>query len=165
MCVTSSGTLALNGMSFSSNAGYSTSDKALIEVNGGYLTVSGKNTFTSIKREFGNGGVFEFSSLTDSMSLSSIEFVNCKSTNGNGGALYAEASSHHELALTSMAFTSCSSGGYGGAIYVAATDSGSISNVIVKFLTFTTCSDQRSTDGMKGNGIFILGYDFDELSS
>ena len=63
--VTSSGTMTLNTMSisFTGVSGYSTTSKALISANGGAVSMSGTNTFRLIKRESGNGGVFEFSSF------------------------------------------------------------------------------------------------------
>ena len=105
--VTSSGTLTLNGMIFNCNASYSTYNKALISVNSGSLILSGTNTFTDIKEESGNGGVFEFSSMSSGQSISGATFRSCSSE--NGGAISVTLTSGYKLSLPQCMVEDCTS--------------------------------------------------------
>ena len=136
VCVASSGTLTLNGMIFNSNASYSTYNTPLISVNAGYLTLSGTNSFTSIKRESGNGGVFEFTSTDADQTISNVAFTSCSSE--NGGAISATLSSGHKLSLSSLTFTSCTATSNGGALYIDGEDALSISTLSFSTVSFTS---------------------------
>ena len=159
--ITSSRTLTLNGMIFNSNASYSTYNTPLISVNAGELTMNGNNTFDSIKRESGNGGVFELSSMSSAQSISGATFTSCSLKNG-GVISITLSSSSYTLTLSSLTFTSCSASNYGGGVYI---DGGSyISTNTLSFssLSFTSCSTMKGVNGMYISGSSLssfIGYD------
>ena len=149
--ITSTASLVLNGMTINSNSTYATSNKALIDVSAGKLTLSGTNTFSSIKRESGNGSVFEFTSLNSNKTISNMTFTGCSSE--NGGAIYAKLSStSYKLTLSSLTFTSCSGSGYGGGIYIDGGSYVSTSTLAFSSIKFTSCTATTS-----GNGIYVSG--------
>ena len=115
------------------------------------VTLSGSNTFSSIKRASGNGGVFEFSSIGPAQTISGATFSDCSSQ--NGGAIYALLNStSYKLILSSLTFKTCSASECGGAVYIDGGSYISTSTLAFSSLTFTNCSATTS-----GSGIYISG--------
>ena len=138
LSITSTATLILNGMIFNCTSTYATSNKPLITVCGGQLTLSGNNTFHWIKRESGNGGVFEFTTIDSNQTISGVTFTSCSSE--NGGAISSILSSDHKLSLSSLSFESCTTTSNGGALYIDGGDVFSDSTLFFFDIPFISCN-------------------------
>ena len=97
---------------------YGTMNRGLLDIERGSISCDNV-TFENITRLSGDGTIFEFTSLSTSISLSNMTFNNCRCMNGSGGAISVTfSSSSHKLTLSSLTFTACSASGYGGGVYI-----------------------------------------------
>ena len=148
-------------MRFNCSASYSTYNKPLIDASTKYLTFSGTSSFNSIKRQSGNGSVFEFASIEGDQTISGVHFNRCLSS--NGGAIYAKLSSaSYKLTLSWLNFTNCSVSECGGEMDIDGGGYLSTSSLSFSSLTFTSCS---ATSGGKGACLectsfsLLMGYE------
>ena len=112
-------------------------------------------TFENITRSEGNGTIFEFPSLSTSLTLSNMTFTQCRCIDGYGGVIYASLLPSSTLILSTLTFTSCTASESGGAVSLSIPDS--TARVMI-----TSCSVESIQD-VNGGFVYIECPDGYEL--
>ena len=146
--ISGGGSVILKSMTINGGSSrYGTNNTPLLDIGIGSISCEDV-TFENITRVSGNGTIFEFPSLSTSITFSGITFGNCKCLDGSGGAISVTLSSSlYSLSFISLSFTSCYASVYGGGIYLSL--SSLPSSLSISLTNFT------SNAATKGNTLFV----------
>ena len=127
---------------------------SLTELRSDSLVLS--NLFIGNITKNGSGSVFRLASFSKGAVIDGIEFDSDSCADGDGGAISLSIPSGGEVELNSLSFTSCSTSGKGGALFIQLQDESSI-------VRFNNLSFTPPTSGV-GVNIYIECIDGIEAS-
>ncbi|KAK2950529.1 hypothetical protein BLNAU_14523 [Blattamonas nauphoetae] len=155
----SSGSLSLSSLSLRTTAVSPSSTTPLFSVSSGSLTLTDTNILFAHLFQLASSSVIE-------QNGGQVEMTGCEMTNvskvlGDGSVVHSTLTSAADsLCVDGCSFSSCSSGGKGGVIFVSCALPVTSSNLIITSIFDSSCSCGSSE---KGSWVFVEGHSLSSL--